>query len=132
MKLFQGFNKSIYKAIAKKCDNAQLLDDVSYAGFLAFHNGGDFAIYAERIDEKAFIVGRKLKDSLRIIGLGTATEARGGGLASFLLSRAEGYARREGLKSIHTRSQSGVQFYAKRGYDVIGMRENDYLLEKIL
>lgn len=132
MRLFQGYNESTYKAIARKCDNAQLVKDVGYASFLAYHNGGSCAIYAERVDDIAFILCQKQRDALRIIGLGTAIEARGGGLASYLLKRAEAYARREGLAKVHTRSQSGVQFYAKRGYDVIGMKEDDYLLEKTL
>lgn len=129
-KLYKGFDQRVCLEIAKNADNRQVVKDVSYAGFLHAHNPN--SIYCERIDEKAFLLGQVQKGAFRIIGIGTHVDWRRKGLASLLLKRCEEYARENQLKKVKTRSLSGASFYAKRGYDIIGMRGGDYLLEKQL
>ena len=129
MKLYSKFEKDKLLEIAKASGNKQIVKDVNYASFLAFH-GTD--LYCEWIDEGAFLIGQQQKSSFRIIGLCTKLECRGKGFARFLLRRAEEAARSNGKTLIKTISLSGVDFYVKHGYDVKGIKHGDYILEKEL
>ena len=129
MKLYSYFDKGKLLEIAKASGNKQIVKDVNYASFLVFHGT---ELYCEWIDEGAFIIGQYQKYAFRIIGLCTKLECRGKGLAVFLLKRAESAAKENGKKRIKTISLSGVDFYAKHGYDVKGIKHGDYILEKEL
>lgn len=129
MKLYSYFDKEKLLDIAKASGNKQIVKDVNYASFLVFHKT---ALYCEWIDEGAFIIGQYQKSAFRIIGLCTKIECRGKGYAKYLLKRAEIAARNNGKKLIKTISLSGVDFYAKQGYDVKGIKHGDYILEKDL
>lgn len=129
MKLYKYFDKDRLLEIAKAADNKQIVKDVNYASFLAFHGT---QLYCEWIDEGAFIIGQFQKKSFRIIGICTKKECRGKGFAKYLLKRAEDAAKEKGFMTIKTVSLSGVDFYAKRGYDVKGIKHGDYILEKEL
>ena len=101
MKVYSGFNADVLKRIAIAADNSQLKRDVGYASFLHHHNPQ--SIYCERIDDIAFIICQKQKQQMRIIGMGTAAQYKGKGLASILLkrciekSRALGFMQNEAL-----------------------------------
>lgn len=129
MKVSCDWNPEALKEIAKACDNRQLVRDVGYASFCCYHNPA--SIYVE-YTEDAFIIGQFQKSAFRIIGMGTKVSARGRGLASLLLQRAESEAKRRGAAKIKTRTKSGAEFYARRGYDITGERGGDYLMEKAL
>lgn len=124
--IHKGFEQAIYKAIAKKANNKQVVADVGYAAFVFFHNPEKE--YAERT-ENAFIVGCWNKDHLRIIGMATAEADKGKGYATMFVKRAIQAAKKRGLTKIKTRSLSGADFYVKRGFDIIGIKGGDYLLE---
>lgn len=129
MKLYSYFDKEKLLDIAKASGNKQIIKDVNYASFLAFHGT---ELYCEWIDEGAFIVGQYQRSAFRIIGLCTKLQCRGKGYAKYLLKRAEVAARNQGKNLIKTVSLSGVDFYAKQGYDVKGIKHGDYILEKDL
>lgn len=129
MKLYSHYDKEKLLDIAKNSGNKQIVKDVNYASFLVFHGT---KLYCEWIDEGAFIIGQYQKSAFRIIGLCTKLECRGKGLAKFLLKRAENAAKENGKSIIKTVSLSGVDFYAKHGFDVKGMKHGDYILEKEL
>lgn len=129
MKLYRTFHKERLTEIAKNADNKQIVKDVNYAAFLAYHGAKN--LYCEWFDS-AFIIGQYQKDCFRIIGLCTTVEVRGKGYAKFLLKRAEEAAKRGGLNLIRTVSLSGADFYVKHGFDVTGIKHGDYILEKKL
>lgn len=130
MVIYKEFDKESCLAIARAAGNTQIVKDVAYACFLSFHNKE--SIYCERIDDKAFLVGQTQKKCFRIIGMGTKNEYKRQGLATCLLNRLIHYCRVHNISRIHTRSKSGADYYAKRGFDVVGMRDGDYLLEFII
>ena len=115
--------------IARQCASPQLIRDVGYAKFLHYHSPD--SIFSLWTDD-GFLIGQYQREAFRIIGLGTRISARGHGLASVLLALTEKEARNRGLRIIRTRSKAGAEFYVKRGYDVVGMKKDDYLLEKTL
>ena len=131
MKIFRGWNEKTYKAIAKNCGSRQLVRDVSAENRLAFH-GSD--VYAERIDEAAIIFGYFRKDgTLRIMGLGTTIEARGKGLAAFLLERAFSEIVKRGGAYAETLSKDGVDYYQRHGWEIVGCSpKNEFRLRKNL
>lgn len=129
MRLYKTFDKERLTEIARLADNRQIIKDVNYAAFLVFHGARN--IYCEWF-ESAFIIGQYQKKCFRIIGLCTTKEARGRGYAKLLLARAEKAALAGGLQLIRTISLSGADFYAKHGFDVIGIKHGDYILEKKL
>lgn len=53
-----------------------------------------------------------------------------GGYAKMLLRRVEKRCKEEGLTKVQTVSKSGADFYVNQGYDIIGIRHGDYILEK--
>lgn len=128
MKLYRTFHKERLTEIAKNADNKQIVKDVNYAAFLAYHGA---TLYCEWFDF-AFIIGQYQRDCFRIIGLCTTVNARGNGYAKFLLKRAEEAATHVGLHLIRTLSLSGADFYVKHGFDVVGIKHGDYILEKKL
>jgi predicted N-acetyltransferase YhbS len=56
-------------------------------------------------------------------------ECRGQGLASLLLQRCVNESKKQGYTKITTRSYSGADYYARKGFDVVGIKDGDYLLE---
>ena len=134
MRINRHWDYAALKEIALACDNKQVVRDVAFLENLRHRNpdyGSGACLYVEWT-ENAFLIGEWQKKALRIWGMGTRKDARGQGLATLLLCRAENAAKERGCERVHTRSLSGADFYTKRGYDVIGMRGGDYLLEKLL
>ena len=130
MKLYSGWNEQACKDIAREADNEQVVRDVQYGRFIHHHHPA--TLYCERIDDKAFLLGQVQKDKFRIIGMGTKTAYKRQGFGSLLLQRCEEFAKNKGLDKITTRSLSGADFYARRGFDVVGVGGGIYLLEKYL
>ena len=130
MKIYNDFNVSIYKEIAKKSGVKQTEKDVKYARFVYYHNKN---IYSERINDVAFILGYINKESFRIIGMATKKDHQGKGYGTILLKRAIIFCKKNGIKKITTRTNSGKNFYIKvaNAY-VVKKKDNDYLMEIIL
>ena len=118
MKLYSTFDEAELKRIARKCDNKQLLKDVSFASRL-YHIKPDY-IYCERT-EVCFIIGYFKKEAFRIICTGVIPEERRKGWGRLLVSRAEAAAKGK-VKRMETRSLSGADFYTALGYDIVSMR----------
>jgi N-acetylglutamate synthase-like GNAT family acetyltransferase len=127
MKFYRGFDYNRLKAIASKAGNQQIKRDVEYAKMLHYHNPEK--TYCEIIDDKAFIIAQYQKGRMRIVGLCTTMECRGQGLASLLLQRCVNESKKQGYTKITTRSYSGADYYARKGFDVVGIKDGDYLLE---
>lgn len=127
LKLYKGFDYAALKDIAKNANNQQIIRDVEYGKLLNHVSPAN--MYCERINDMAFIIGQVQKERFRIIGMGTKEAHKRKGLAGYLLNRCIQFSKERGLKKIATRSKSGADFYCKRGFDVVGMRGGDYLLE---
>ena len=127
MILYTKFDKERLLDIARNADNKQIVKDVNYAAFLLFHGAKN--LYCEWFSS-AFIIGLWQRNCFRVIGLCTRSDARGKGYATFLLGRAENAAKERGISLIRTVSLSGDDFYVKHGYDVVGKKHGDYVLEK--
>lgn len=126
MRIEKGFNEAKFKKIAQKCDNKQLLKDVSYMRVI-IHNGSK--IYAETLDDYAFFVGYHNKDHFRLVGIGVGIACRGKGYGRFMLQRAFIYAKAKGYRQVRTRSKSGVDFYQRwGGARIVDVKDDDYLL----
>lgn len=126
LKIYSGFDYDALKDIAKNANNKQIVLDVSYGQMLNFNPS---SMYCERVNDMAFIIGQVQKERFRIIGMGTKEAHKRKGLAGYLLKRCIQFSKERGLKKIATRSKSGADFYCKRGFDVVGMKGGDYLLE---
>lgn len=127
LKIYSGFDYDALKDIAKNANNKQIVRDVSYGQMLNHFNPS--SMYCERVNDMAFIIGQVQKERFRIIGMGTKEAHKRKGLAGYLLKRCIQFSKERGLKKIATRSKSGADFYCKRGFDVVGMKGGDYLLE---
>lgn len=129
MKLRLYWDEDALKEIAKDCDNKQLKKDVAYGRFLFHHQKQK--LFCEWTDD-SFCIGSLNKNSFLIVGLGTRTKARNKGLASMHLKRVFDAATRGGVKTIKTRTRTGTEFYIKRGFEIVGLKGDDYLMEKRL
>mgnify|MGYP003418820391 CR=1 FL=1 len=127
MKFYRSFDYNRLKAIASKAGNQQIKRDVEYAKMSHYHNPEK--TYCEIIDDKAFIIAQYQKGRMRIVGLCTTVDSRGLGLASILLQRCVAESKKCGYTKITTRSKSGADYYARKGFDVVGIKEGDFLLE---
>lgn len=76
----------------------------------------------------AFLIASKNKSAFRIIGIACVKEWQRKGVGSYLLTVAIEEAKRCGYKKIETRSKEGAEFYCRKGFDVAGMKGQDYLL----
>ena len=126
--IYRGFQEDIYKEIAIASENKQTVADVSYERFIQVHSPKK--IYAERIDNEAFLIGYRKKDGFRIVGMATRKEAQGKGHGTKLLLRLIRWCMENGIARIETRTLSGKSFYQeKAGARVVGIRDGDYLME---
>lgn len=126
--IYKGFREEVYREIAKASENKQTVADVSYERFIQVHSPGK--IYAERIDNDAFLIGYVKKDGFRIVGMATRKEAQGKGYGTKLLQRCIRYCVKNGITKITTRTKSGRTFYhEKAGAQVVGMKDGDYLMK---
>ena len=126
--IYKGFREEIYKEIAEASGNKQTVADVSYERFIQVHSPQK--IYAERIDNDAFLIGYTKKDGFRIVGMATRKEAQGKGYGTKLLQRCIRWCMKNGITKIETRTLSGRTFYhEKAGAKVVGMKDGDYLME---
>lgn len=127
MKIYNDFDEKLYIDIAKATNVKQTIADVRFAKKVE-HFGK--SIYAERIDEEAWLLGYSNKDSFRIIGMATRESAQGKGYGTILLRRLINHCRKNGIKKITTRTLSGVGFYRKKANaKIVGEKDGDYLLE---
>lgn len=128
MKIHKGFEEKIYEEIAQASGNKQTLADIKYERFMQVHSPQK--IYAERIEDYAFLIGYMKKDSFRIVGMATRKEMRGKGYGTILLFRCIKFCIRRNITKIETRTLSGRTFYRdKAGAKVVGMKDGDYLME---
>ncbi len=130
MVVHDRFDAGELTEIACASDSPQLKRDVAYAAFVNYHNPSSMMCYFVR--GVGFVVGQYQRKACRIIGLGTTVGHRRRGIGHKLLALAENSARRHGLPLAKTRSRDGADFYARHGWDVVGMKGGDYLLEKRL
>lgn len=77
MKLYRHFDKDKLMEIAKQANNKQIVKDVSYAAFKQYHDGN---VLCEWIENTAFIIFLIQKENVRVIGLCTTIQNRGGGM----------------------------------------------------
>lgn len=61
--------------------------------------------------------------------MATAESEKRKGYASYLLTLLIRYARVNNKEIIRTRTKSGAEFYAKHGFDVVGKKGDDFLME---
>jgi len=126
MKLYRDYDYQKLLEIGRTSENKQVVKDVSFTRVVYHHNKK--SLYCERIEDFCFIIGQVQKNQFRIIGMYTKKEFQGRGFASFLFNRCVEFCKKKGIKKITTRSLSGAEFYCKKGFDVVGMKGNDYLL----
>lgn len=128
MKVYHNFDEKSLLEVAKATGVKQCIADVSYARRKIYLNA---KMYILR-NEFCFFLAEWQKEKMRIIGMAVSKEMQGKRIGSVLLDKAIHDARRWGAKAITTRSLSGVQFYAKKGFDIVGMKDGDYLLQLAL
>lgn len=126
MKVYKDFDADACMEIAKRSGVKQTEKDVAYTKFLAFHNPKK--IYVLRNDY-CWLLGVTGGKKFRIIGIAIVLEEQRKGIGSILLNKAIEDARRGGYKKVTTRSKSGAEFYARRGFDIVGIKDGDYLME---
>lgn len=128
MKVYHDFDEKSLFEVAEATGVKQCVADVSYAR-RKFH-------WKERLyiirNEYCFLLGEWQREKMRIIGIAVIKEMQGFGIGSKLLAKAIQDARAGGAKVVHTKSLSGVQFYARKGFDIVGMKGGNYLLQKVL
>lgn len=127
MKFYRGFDYNRLKAIASKAGNQQIKRDVEYAKMLHYHNPEK--TYCEIIDDKAFIIAQYQKGRMRIVGLCTTVDSRGlvwlPYFYSVVLLKAKSVVTRRLLPA----ASQGADYYARKGFDVVGIKKGDFLLE---
>lgn len=126
MILHTDFDKNELKKIARATGVPQTVADVNYAAYLHYHSPDK--IYCEWVSG-AFILGARNKGFFRIIGMATAKEKQRLGLASILLHRAICFSKVEGYHSIKTLTKSGLEFYLRKGFDIVGYKGDEFYLE---
>ena len=127
MEFYRGFIEEIYEEIAVASENKQTIDDVKYERFIQVHSPKK--IYAEIIDNDAFLMVYIKKGSFRIVGMATRKEAQGKGYGTLLLFRCIKHCQKKNLARIETRTLSGRSFYReKAGAKVVGVKDGDYLM----
>lgn len=127
MNFYRGFDGKIYEEIAIASENKQTLKDVKYERFIQVHSPQK--IYAERIDNDAFLIGYTKKDSFRIVGMATGKGMQGKGYGTSLLFRCIKFCKKMNIARIETRTLSGYSFYKeKAGAKVVGVKDGDYLM----
>lgn len=82
----EDWNEKELKRIAKGSGVKQTVSDVSYAGFLRYHNPDKVVI--RWFAGGAFLLCSRNKDSLRIIGIACVKEWQHKGVGSYLLNEA--------------------------------------------
>ena len=121
------WNEDCLKAIARATGVKQTLLDVSYGRFI--HYNSPSKLFCRWFVGGAFLIASKNKCALRIIGIACAKSWQRKGVGSYLLALAIEEAKKCGYNKIETRSKSGAEFYCRKGFDVVGMKGSDYLLE---
>jgi|UniRef100_UPI004025BA4F GNAT superfamily N-acetyltransferase len=120
------WNEERLKDIARRSGVSQTLADVSYGRFVFHHSPSK--LFCRWFNGGAFLIAVKNKWAFRIIGIACVKEWQRKGVGSLLLSVAIDEARKCGYKLIETRSKEGAEFYCRKGFDVVGMKGGDYLL----
>lgn len=127
MTFYRGFNEEIYQEIARASENKQTIADVKYERFIQVHSPKK--VYAERIDNDAFLIGYEKKNCFRIVGMATRKEMCGKGYGTLLLFRCIKFCKNKNIARIETRTLSGRTFYReKAGARVVGKKGGDYLM----
>ena len=127
MEFHRGFDEKVYMEIAIASENRQTIADVEYERFIQVHLPRK--IYAERIDNDAFLIGYKKKSCFRIVGMATRKEKCGNGYGTLLLFRCIRYCQKSNINRIEIRTSSGRTFYReKAGARVVGVKDGDYLM----
>lgn len=129
MRLRLYWDEKALKQIASDCGNKQLLKDVAFGRFLFHHQKQK--LFCEWTDD-SFCIGSFNNNHFLIVGLGTRMRARKRGLASMHLQRVINAAIRGGVKTIRTRTYTGTDFYLKKGFQIVGLKGDDYIMEKYL
>lgn len=120
------WNEELLKDIARKSGVKQCVSDVSYGRFIYHHSPSK--LFCRWFIGGAFLIASKNKSAFRIIGIACVKEWQRKGVGSFLLSVAIDEAKKCGYKKIETRSKEGAEFYCRKGFDVAGIKGQDYLL----
>lgn len=126
MKFFTDYNERELLKVAKETGVAQVRKDVSFARFLNHHDPDKLVCLR---NEVCFILCSRHKDYLKIIGMAVIPIAQGKGYGRKLLSFAYQYAKGGGMQYLRTRTKSGAEYYAKHGFDVVGKKGDDFLME---
>lgn len=126
----KGWNEEAVKELARDCNSAQLLSDVSFFRRLHYIGARTWILWGDA----GFICGyfHKSRPSFRIVGIGTTLNYRGRGYGLMLLREAERQARGAGCEWIETRTTDGLRFYLKNGYELTGLRGGGWILKKTL
>lgn len=126
MTIHTDFNEKECYKVARLSGVKQTEVDVRYARRVNYYTPDK--LYCLR-SETFFLIGVLSSQSLRIIGIAVAKEHQRKGWGSRLLAKAIQDAKMGGVKIITTRTKSGADFYAKKGFDVVGMVGDDYKMQ---
>ncbi len=126
MKVYTNWDEERCKAVARKSGVKQTEKDVSFGRFLYHHNPKKLYILR---NDYSFLIANKGKKVLRIVGIAITEEYQRKGIGSILLNKAICDAKEMGMESVTTRSKEGASFYIKAGFDIVGCKGDDYLLE---
>lgn len=129
MRIHLYWDGKALQQIASDCGNKQLLKDVAFGRFLFYHQKQK--LFCEWTDD-SFCIGKFNNNHFLIVGLGTRMRARKKGLASMHLKRVINAAIMGGVKTIRTRTYTGTDFYLKKGFQIVGLKGDEYIMEKYL
>lgn len=127
MNFIYGWDEKLYKDICKRSRSKQAAKDASYMRPITYHK--QQKVYAVRIDNSACCFGYFTRAGLRIVCVAVDEAQKGKGLGSTLLLQAMQHCKENGICKITTRTKDGKNFYIKFGFNVVGMRGGDYIME---
>lgn len=136
MLIKRTFDAKECKRIAKASGVKQTVADVSYASRLHIlyvkSNGKEGAVIRCLRSEHSFALYIPSSVSIRIICIVVDKENQGRGEGKLLLKLVEAEAKSAGISQLTTLTKSGVEFYARNGFDIFAFKGDEYRMKKIL
>lgn len=127
MKIYRDFNEKACTRVARLSGVKQCYDDVRYARLMYHYKPSQ--LYCLR-SELFFLLGCLSSRTLRIIGIAVIESEQRKGWGKRLLKQAIQDAKaRGGVNLITTLTESGADFYAKQGFDIVGTKGREYIMQ---
>lgn len=122
------------KTICKQTGSTALKKTFEYLRILFYFTPPE-KVFAEFIPNIAYCIATVSKNHVRLVDIGVVENHQHKGIGKLLLTRLLAHARHLRINKITLRTSSeetAFMFYQKLGFHVVGMKDNDLEMEKML